>query len=201
MTADAGTGSADKGKDARWPFFVVYGVMWAGMIGTTLNTDPVKPGITLSTVVMVPIMLGILIALAWVRWHRRSVFAFQFPTVLGNLGWHVFVLTGIIFLSYLFFDAVVQLLMFGFDVPVFAPGCAVSERDTALFVWDAMAKGAFKLLAKYLHIPAEACAPNASSWSVAATTQCIRWYTALIVVWHVASFTMTWLRLLRSQRA
>lgn len=194
MSTDGREGTADKGRDVRWPFYFLFATMWAGMIGTTLNTDPVKPGITLSTVVMVPLILGVLVTLAWVRWRGRSVFGFQFATTLGNLGWHVFVLTGIIFLSYLFFDAVVQLLMYGFDVPMFSPGCAVSERDTALFVWDAMAKGAFKFLANYLHIPAEACAPNTSSSAVMITTQCMRWYTALVVVWHVLSFAKTWLR-------
>lgn len=201
MSADSGEGAAERGRDAPWPFFVIYGVMWAGMIGTTLNTDPVKPGLTLSTVVMMPLILGVLVALAWARWYGRSLFGSHFSkTMLGNLSWHVFVLTGVIFLSYLFFDAVVQLLMFGFGVPMFTPGCAVSERDTALFVWEAMAKGAFKFLARYLHIPTEACAPNALSWTVAVTMQCIRWYTALVVVWHALSFAMSWLRQLRTQR-
>lgn len=169
------------------------------MIGTTLNTDPVKPGITPATIVMMPIILGVLLMLAGARWRGHSIFAQRFETVLGNLGWHIFVLTGVVFLSYLFFNAVVQVLMFGFDLPVFDRACAVSERDTALYVRDAMAKGAFKFLAKYLHIPAETCRPNSSSWAVAITTQCIGWYTALVVVWHVVNFAMTWMRQARSR--
>ncbi len=78
-------------------------------------------------------------------------------------------------------------------------GCVVSERDTALFVWDAMAKGAFKFLAPYLHIPAESCPPNTSSWTVYTMTGMIRWYTALVVVWHVFDFAMTWAKSIRGR--
>lgn len=195
-TNDDGAGS---GQGASWPFFVIYAVMWAGMIGTTLNTDPIKSGLTVSTVVMMPVLLAILILLTRARWRGHSVFLNEFTSPLSNLGWHVFVLTGVIFLSYLFFDGVIQMMMY-FHVPVFDPGCAVSERDTALFVWDAMAKGAFKFLAKYLNIPVEACAPNASNRSVMAAMELIRWYTALVIVWHVISFARTWLKQLQSQR-
>ncbi|MBS0240295.1 MAG: hypothetical protein JSR89_17920 [Proteobacteria bacterium] len=184
--------TVDDGKNSRWPFFFLFALMWAGMIGTTLNTDPVKPGISVQLIVVMFLLFGVLIFLARARWRRRGVFSLYSSTTLGNLGWHVFLLTGIIFLSYLFFDGVIQMMIFGFHIPVFENGCVVSERDTSLFVWDAMAKGAFKFLASYLHIPAESCPPITSSWTVTTATQTIRWYTALVVVWHVLDFGWTW---------
>lgn len=191
--------TAEEAKNPRWPFFFLFAAMWAGMIGTTLNTDPVKPGVSVQSIVVMIVLLGALILLARARWRRRGVFSSLFSSTLGNFSWHVFVLTGIIFLSYLFFDGTVQLMIFGFHVPVFESGCVVSERDTALFVWDAMAKGAFKFLASYLHIPAESCPPNTSNWTVYAMTQIIRWYTALVVVWHVIDFALTWAKSMKSR--
>jgi hypothetical protein len=112
MTNEADLDGADNGQGAAWPFFVIYAVMWAGMIGTTLNTDPIKPGLSASTAIMMPILLAILILLARARWRGNSVFLTEFTTPLANLGWHVFVPTGVIFLSYLFFDGVIQMMMF-----------------------------------------------------------------------------------------
>ncbi len=197
--ANNGAEGADGAKNPHWPFFFLFAAMWAGMIGTTLNTDPVKPGVSVQSIVVMLGLLGALILLARARWRRRGVFFSLFSTTLGNFFWHVFVLTGIIFLSYLFFDAIVQLMIFGFHVPVFESRCIVSERDTALFVWDAMAKGAFKFLAPYLHIPAESCPPNTSSWTVYTMTGMIQCYTALVVVWHVFDFAMTWAKSIRGR--
>ena len=63
-----------------------------------------------------------------------------------------------------------------------------------------MAKGAFKFLAKYLPLPAEACAPS-SSWSATIVAQCVRWFTALVVVWYVVSFAKAWYQRLRRAKA
>ena len=190
-------GKAEGG--ATWPFYFLFGSMWAGMIGTTLNTDPIRPGLSASTAVMLPLLIGVLALFAWARWRGSTFFAHRFPTLLGNLAWHVFVMTGVIFLSYLVFDAVVQFMMSPLGIPVFEPGCKVSERDTALFVWDAMAKGAFKFVARYLHVPSTYCAYNSDNLSVEAVAQFIRWYTALVVVWHIVSFVTAWVRRLRTR--
>lgn len=193
----------DRNKEktgGTWPFYFLFASMWAGMIGTTLNTDPVKPGLSLSTAVMLPLLVGVLVFFAWARWHGKSFFSHNHPTALGNLAWHIFVLTGVIFLSYLVFDAVVQFMLSPLGVPVFEAGCQVSERDTALFVWDAMAKGAFKFIAPYLHIPSAYCAANASSLTVTAVALFIRWYTALVVVWHAVSLAKAWILQRRPSR-
>ena len=38
----AETGNDAPKKGARWPFVMLFLFMWAGMIGTTLNSDPIK---------------------------------------------------------------------------------------------------------------------------------------------------------------
>jgi hypothetical protein len=179
-------------KDARWPFVMLYLFMWTGMIMTSLNTDPIKLEYSIALVVGFAVVLGIVIFLVHARWRSKSFFAFQNASVLGNLAWHLFLMTGIVFISFLFFTSVVQIMVLSLGVPVFDQGCAVSQRDTALFVWDAMAKGAFKFLAKYLNLPAEACAPNMSDWTVTITAQAIRWFTALVVVWYAISLGKAW---------
>ncbi len=55
-----------------------------------------------------------------------------------------------------------------------------------------MAKGAFKFLAEYLPLPIEACAPNPTGWTATITAQCVRWFTALVVVWYAISFVKAW---------
>jgi len=185
--------SADtKGKDSLWPFIVLFIIMWVGMIGTTLNTDPIQ-SVTVSSAFGFICALGIVAFLATARVRRWSLFTFPYSSLVANFAWHIFVLTGILFISYLTFDAMVQMLVLVFGAPVFESGCdKLSERDTALFVWDAMAKGAFKFLAAYLHIPAEACLPSRTAWTSTITEEGIRWFTALVVVWYVIGFTKAW---------
>jgi hypothetical protein len=190
--------SDGKGKDARWPFVMLYAFMWTGMIMTSLNTDPIKLDYSIAVVFALAAILGIVVFLARARWRGQSFLDFRHSTVIGNLAWHVFLLTGIVFVSFLFFIAIVQIMVLSLGVPVFEKGCNVSQRDTALFVWDAMAKGALKLFAKYLHLPTETCTPNMASWTVAVTAQAIRWFTALVVVWYVVSFARAWFGHLRS---
>jgi hypothetical protein len=193
--------SADeKGRDALWPFIMVFIMMWGGMIGTTLNTDPIQ-SIGLTGGFGFVCALGIVAFLAMARMRRWSLFTFPYSRLYANLAWHIFVLTGILFICYLAFDGMVQVLVLIFGAPVFESGCdKLSERDTALFVWDAMAKGAFKFLAGYLHIPAEACIPSRVSWTATITAQVIRWLTALVVVWYVIGFVRTWHARMRTAR-
>jgi hypothetical protein len=194
------TASADaKGRDAVWPFIMIFIMMWGGMIGTTLNTDPIQSFGFMGGVGLV-CALAIVAFLATARLRRWSLFTFPYFHFLANLAWHIFVLSGILFICYLTFDGLVQgLLLFG--APVFESGCdKISERDTALFVWDAMAKGAFKFLAGYLHIPAEACPPSRAGWTSTIAAQTIRWFTALVVVWYVIGFVRTWHARLRTAR-
>ena len=195
---DTETTVAAKGKDALWPFLVLYAFMWAGMIGLSSNTDPIKMDYSLAVVLGLTFVLGIVVTLAAARLRRRTVFDFEHTTLAGNLAWHAFILTGIVFFCFLFFVAVVQIMVLSFGAPVFESGCAkISQRDVALFVWDAMAKGAFKLLAGYLPVPAEACAPSTTSWTATIAAQCVRWFTALVVVWYVIAFARAWLARVR----
>jgi hypothetical protein len=186
-----------KNKDARWPFVMLYVFMWLGMILTSLNTDPIKLEYSIAVVLGFAAVLGAVIFLAHARWRSKSFFVFQNATVIGNLAWHLFLMTGIVFISFLFFTAVVQIMVLSLGVPVFDHGCTVSQRDTALFVWDAMAKGAFKFLAKYLNLPMEACVPNMADWTVTITAQVIRWFTALVVVWYAVSLGKAWFTRMR----
>ena len=78
-------------------------------------------------------------------------------------------------------------------------GCVMLASET-FFVWEAMAKGAFKFFAQYLPVPTEACAP-ATSWAATITAQFIRWFTALVVVWYVVSFAKAWYQRLRRAKA
>jgi hypothetical protein len=185
--------SADaKGKDSLWPFIMIFIMMWGGMIGTTLNTDPIQ-SIGLTGGFGLVCALGIVAFLAMARVRRWSLFTFPYSRFYANLAWHLFVLTGILFISYLTFDGLLQVLVLIFGAPVFESGCdKLTERDTALFVWDAMAKGAFKFLAAYLHLPTEACPPRTTSWAETITAQSIRWFTALVVVWYVIGFARAW---------
>ncbi|WP_144061134.1 hypothetical protein [Hyphomicrobium denitrificans] len=139
---------------------VLFIVMWDGMIGTTLNSDPIR-SVNLTGVFGLIAVFRIAVALAMGRLHGWSSFTFPHARFFANLAWHVFLLTCILFICYLACDGLVQILVLIFGAPVFEGDCGkISERDTALFVWDAMAKGAFKFLAGYLHIPAEACPPS-----------------------------------------
>jgi hypothetical protein len=156
------------------------------MIGTASNTDPIKFDFTMVTVFGILIVLGIMAYLAFARWRNQRVFVFDRRSLLGNLAWHVFLPTGIVFITFVFFDATVQVLILGFNLPLFEPGCTVSQRDTALFVRNAMAKGAFKFLAGYLDLPIEV------GWVAPHLSQTIRWFTAIVIVWYVVSFLKSW---------
>jgi hypothetical protein len=180
--SDANNIAVEKGRDARWPFIMLYAFMWAGMIGMSLNTDAIKLDYSIAAVLGLACAFGIGIYLAAARLRRRTLFEFERSTTLGNFAWHVFLLTGIVFICFLAWAAVVQIMVLTFHAPVFESGCdKISQRDVALFVWGAMAKGAFKFLAEYLPLPIEACAPNPAGWTATITAQFVRWFTALVV--------------------
>jgi hypothetical protein len=180
-------------KDARWPFVLLYCFMWAGMIGTSLNGDPIKFDLNFAVVFGLVAVLGIVIFIAAVRYRGSSPFAFSHSTFSGNLAWHIFILTGIVFISFLFFAAVVQILILKFDAPVFQSGCErISQRDVSLFVWEAMAKGALKFVAKYLPVPAGSCAPDTGARVTLISALIIRWFTALVLVWYVINLGKPW---------
>ena len=190
-----------KGNDAVWPFFALYAVMWAGMIGTSLNTDALKADYSPAVILGFALVLAIVVFFAAARFRRQVLFGFGHSTHVGNFAWHVFIVTGIVFICYLFFLSVVQIEVIPFGASIFDASCAtISQRDTAFFVWEAMAKGAFKFFAQYLPVPTEACAP-AASWAATITAQFIRWFTALVVVWYVVSFAKAWYQRLRRAKA
>jgi hypothetical protein len=119
-----------------------------------------------------------------------SLFRFDYyPTFSGNLALHIFILTGVMFIGYLFFSAIVEIMILSFNAPIFEANCIMpSHRDVALFVWDAMARGAFKFLAKYLDLSPDGCAPNGSGWTASATSICLTAFTSLVLVWYAISF-------------
>ncbi len=195
--AKAGGTAEAEGHDSIWPIVLIYAFMWAGMIGTSLNTDPIKADYSPGVIMGLAIVLAIVIYFAAARLRRQTLFGFDHSTYLGNLAWHVFIVTGIVFICYLFFLSIVQMEVLPFGVAIFDSACdKISQRDTAFFVWEAMAKGAFKFLAKYLPLPGEVCAP-ATSWAATITAQFIRWFTALVVVWYVVSFAKAWYQRVR----
>ena len=190
---DPGTSGDRQGRDALWPFIALYAFMWAGMIGMSLNTDAIKLDYSVAAVLGLACAFGIVIYLAAARLRRRTLFEFDQSTLLGNFARHVLLLTGIVFFCFLSWAAVVQIMVLTFHAPVFESGCdRISQRDVALFVWEGMAKGVFKFLAGYLPLPIEACAPNPTGWTATITAQCVRWFTALVVVWYAISFIKAW---------
>lgn len=190
---DTGTSNDTQERDAIWPFVALYAFMWAGMIGLSLNTDAIRFDYSMAAVLGLACAFGIVIYLAAGRLRRRTMFEFERSTTLGNLAWHVFLLTAIVFFCFLSWVAVVQIMVLTFHAPVFESECdKISQRDVALFVWEAMAKGVFKFLAGYLPLPAEACAPNPAGWTATITAQCVRWFTALVVVWYAVGFVKAW---------
>jgi hypothetical protein len=187
-------------KDARWPFVMLFLFMWAGMVGTTLNGDPIKLEFSVAIVFGLLVIVGIVTFLAHGRMRGVSLFNFDtYPTLLGNFAWHVLILTGVFFIGYLFSISVVQIMILSFNAPIFEPSCVLpSQRDVALFVWDAMARGAFKFLAKYVHIAADGCPADPKNWTSWVTSLCLTGFTSLVLVWYAISFVKAYYRRLRS---
>jgi hypothetical protein len=186
---------ATPAKDARWPFVMLYLFMWMGMITTTLNTDPIKFEYSIAVVIGLLIVLGIVGYLAYGRIRGLTLFTFDKPTLLGNVAWHIFILTGVLFIGFLFFLSVAQIMILSFGAPLFEPSCVTpSQRDVALFVWDAMAKGAFKFLARYLHLSPDGCAPNVHSTTASATSLGMTAFTSLVLVWYAISLAKAYYR-------
>jgi|SRR5208337_1125854 len=194
MTNSRAKGTSEtEGNDARWPFVALYCVMWAGMIGTGLNCDPIKFDFSFAVVFGLVGVLGIAGFIAAGRFYRSSPFAFPHSTVHGNLAWHIFLLTGAVFISFLFFDSLVQIMILKFGAPVFQSGCEkISQRDVSLFVWEAMAKGALKFAAKYVPLPAGSCAPDMNARVTEVSALIIRSFTALVLLWYVISLGKAW---------
>jgi hypothetical protein len=201
VTPKAAAAADAKGNDAVWPFFALYAVVWAGMIGTSLNTDAIKADYSPAVILGFALVLAIVVFFAAARFRRQVLFGFGHSTHVGNFSWHVFIITGIVFICCLFFLSVVQIEVIPFGAAIFDKSCAtISQRDTAFFVWEAMAKGAFKFFAQHLPLPTEACVP-ATSWAATITAQFIRWFTALVVVRYVVSFAKAWYQRLRRAKA
>ena len=111
-TPEAAAAADAKGNDAVWPFFALYAVMWAGMIGTSLNTDAIKADYTPAVILGFALVLAIASSLPPRRFRRQVLFGFGHSTHVGNLAWHVFIVTGIVFICYLFFLSVLQIVVF-----------------------------------------------------------------------------------------
>jgi hypothetical protein len=190
MPSESGVASR---KDARWPFVLLYLFMWAGMIGISLNTDPIKLDYSIGVVGGLLFVVGIVAFLAHGRIRRRSLFAFDGPTLLRNLPLHIFILTGIIFIGLVFFAGVIQIMIITFNAAIFDQSCVMpSQRDTALFVWNAMARGAFKFLATYLHLAPDGCAVSKTSYTAWVSGLCIQFFTSIVLVWYAVSFVRAW---------
>jgi hypothetical protein len=180
-------------KEPRWPLVLLYLFMWAGMIGISLNTDPIKLDYSIGVIGGLLFVAGIVAYLAHGRIRRRSLFAFDGPTLLGNLPRHIFILTGIIFIGFIFFGGVIQIMIITFNAAVFDQACVMpSQRDTALFVWNAMARGAFKFLATYLHLAPDGCAVSKTGYTAWVSALCIQFFTSIVLVWYAVSFARAW---------
>ena len=178
-----------KSKDAVWPFVIIYAWMWGGMIGTTLNRDPIKFEFSIAIVFGLVALVAIVAYLAHGRLRGHSIFPSFYESFTRNLALHIFTLTGVIFLGYLFFVALVQIMIIAFHAPIFEASCAIpSQRDVALYVWDAMARGAFKFLAEYLGVAPDGCIPNKGSWTAWMTSLFLTGFTSLVLVWYAISF-------------
>jgi hypothetical protein len=59
--------------------------MWAGMVGVSLNSDPIKLDYSVGVVLGLLILVGIISYLALGRLRRRLFFTFDRPRSLGNL--------------------------------------------------------------------------------------------------------------------
>jgi hypothetical protein len=187
-------------RDARWPFVLLYLFMWAGMFGISLNSDPIKLEYSIAVVMGLLVVAGLVAYLAVGRIRGHSLFGFDGPTFFGNLARHVFILTGIAFIGFLFFAAVIQIMVISLNAPIFDLVCVrPSQRDVALFVWDAMARGALKFLAGYLHLAPDGCTPNEGSLARSATELCIQFFTSIVLVWYAISFAKAWYARLRRQ--
>ena len=185
-------------RDPVWPFVMLYAAMWGGMIGTTLNRDPIKFEFSVAIVFGLIALAGIVAYLAHGRLRGTSIFPTLYESFMGNLALHIFTLTGVIFLGYLFFGALVQIMIITFHAPIFEPSCAIpSQRDVALYIWDAMARGAFKFLAKYLDIPHDGCTSNKSSWTAWITSLFLTGFTSLVLVWYAITFAKAYYGRLR----
>jgi hypothetical protein len=191
----------DRPRDARWPFIALYAFMWAGMIGISLNTDPIRFDTSVAVVLGLAAVAGMVIYLAVGRLRRWSPFDFSSSTLLGNVPRHVFILTGVVFASFLFFAAVIQIMVLWLQVPLFDPSCGLpSQRDVARFVWNAIAHGTFKFFADYLHLGPDHCAvaKTTVAW---VTGLCVQWFTSLVVVWYALGLLRAWFNRLRHARS
>jgi hypothetical protein len=189
-----------KSKDARWPFVLLFLFMLGGIFGTATNTDPVKLDYSISVVFGIIAAAGAVIYFAIGRLKGHALFGFGDRTTFENIAWHIFILTGIIFLSFLFFICLAAILVLTIHAPMFKASCGVpSQRDVALFVWDAMASGAFKFLAKYLDLAQPSCAPNQSSSVTSAMELSIKFFTSLVLVWYTISLAKAWYGRLRGR--
>jgi len=60
--------SGKEAKDAQWPFVFLYCTMWAGMIGMSLNNDPIKLDLNFPVIFGLIAILGIVIFIAASRY-------------------------------------------------------------------------------------------------------------------------------------
>jgi hypothetical protein len=180
-------------KDARWPVVFVYVFMVGGMFGISNNSDAIAFDFSPAALLGLLICAGAMFTIAYGRLRGHTVFDFGDRTVLQNIARHSFIVTGIIFLSFLFFDCATQILILAFHVPIFGTSCVVpSQRDVSWFVWDAMARGAFKFLAGYLGLAEPDCAPNATGTATSALTWLIKLFTSLVLMWYAFSLAKAW---------
>jgi hypothetical protein len=92
-----------KAKDARWPFVLPFLFVLGGIFETATNTDPVKLDYSISAVLGMIAAAGAVIYFAIGRLKGHALFGFGDRTIFQNIAWHIFILTCIIFLSFLIF--------------------------------------------------------------------------------------------------
>ena len=121
-----------KQKDAVWPFVGLYCFMLLGIFVSLGNTDPISMDFTPSVILGLSIVVGAIAYFAAARLKGHALFGFGSRTLLRNLGWHIFVLTGIIFLSHLFFRALISILVVSFSGAYIRRIMQTSERTRRL---------------------------------------------------------------------
>jgi hypothetical protein len=106
-------------EDARWPFVFLYLCVLGGIFGTANNTDPIEFNYSVSVVVGLIAVAGDVAYFAIGRLKGHALFGFGDRTIPQNIAWHVFILTGIVFLSFLFFGCLIQIMVISFHAPIF----------------------------------------------------------------------------------
>src|SRR5215467_6510261 len=83
------SGDAGAKRDPVWPFVMLYAAMCGGMIGTTLNRDPIKFEFSIAIAFGLIAIAGIVAYLAHGRLRETSIFPTLYEGFMVNLALHI----------------------------------------------------------------------------------------------------------------